>query len=90
MELLKSNFLDELKLKHLRRRNQIQVDTIGQAKNLEWLKARTGLLTASNFGQVCCAKGESSYGGLVEMFLYTNLSGIEAIEFSELMKKRNC
>lgn len=87
LEVLKDRFLEQLKKKQ-QRREQIQLETIGQAENPAWFNAKSGLLTASVFGKVCRAKSQSSYANIVNNYLYKQLTGIKAIEHGRINESK--
>lgn len=86
LELLKNNFLEPLIERH-NNRAFVERDTVGQAKNHKWFDARTGLLTASWFGQICNARSEKSYANIVQSILYKNVDNVRAIKHGKMYEQ---
>lgn len=78
-ELEKERFLGDLRERQSRHIS-IERETIGQRDCDKWKTYRYGLLTASNFGLVCCARSPESYSNIVKSILYTKLAGLKEIE----------
>ncbi|KZC06175.1 hypothetical protein WN55_07349 [Dufourea novaeangliae] len=56
-----------------KRRDAIEEESIGQAKNPRWLNYKLKLLTASNFGRVCRRRNETFCAKSVKCFVYPKL-----------------
>lgn len=64
-------------------REDIERKTVGQSNSPLWINIRLNLLTASNFGLVCCSKSATSYKNKVKQILHgsSHLRNVAAIEF---------
>lgn len=68
-------------------RLQIEEKTKTQHESSEWKRYRALMLTASNFGRVCCARSPESYTGIIKSILYTDISNLKQIAHGSFYEK---
>lgn len=85
-EFEKQKFLERLAANHAIR-NDIESKTNGQHESSDWKRFRKNMLTASNFGRVCCAKSPESFKGIVESILYKDISNLKQIAHGTFYEK---
>lgn len=66
---------------------EIERKTKGQHASSEWKQHRSLMLTASNFGRVCCSRSPESYTGIVNSILYTNISNLKQVAHGSFYEK---
>lgn len=70
-----------------RNRVQIEKDTRQQSKCEKWIEIRRNLVTASNFGLICCHRKNSSYANKVKSLLYPPMLNSLAIQHGNMYEK---
>lgn len=68
-------------------RSEIERKTKNQHACSDWNQYRALMLTASNFGRVCCARSPESYTGIVNSILYTNISNLKQVAHGSFYEK---
>lgn len=68
-------------------RLQIEADTREQSKCDKWIEIRRNLITASNFGLICCHRKNSSYKNKIKTILYPSILNTLAIQHGNLNEK---
>nr|XP_034195031.1 uncharacterized protein LOC117611204 [Osmia lignaria] len=69
------------------RRDAIEEETIGQAKNPRWLNYKSKLLTASNFGRICRRRIGTLCGNSVKSLVYPRLISAPAVQYGQECEK---
>ncbi|XP_076546922.1 uncharacterized protein LOC117610562 [Osmia lignaria lignaria] len=69
------------------RRDSIEEETIGQAKNPRWLNYKSKLLTASNFGRICRRRIGTLCGNSVKSLVYPRLISASAVQYGQECEK---
>lgn len=82
----KTKFLERLNANQAVR-IEIQEKTKSQHGSSEWKQYRSDLLTASNFGRVCCARSPQSFTGIVNSILYTDISNLKQVAHGSFYEK---
>ncbi|XP_046145924.1 uncharacterized protein LOC123989247 [Osmia bicornis bicornis] len=62
------------------RRDAVEEETIGQAKNPRWLNYKSKLLTASNFGRICRRRIGTLCGNSVKSLVYPRLISAPTVQ----------
>lgn len=78
-QLEKQKFLEDLDERQSRR-ILIERQTVAQRDSNLWKTYRHGLVTASVFGRVCCARSPASYTNIVNDILYSKLDHLGQIQ----------
>lgn len=69
------------------KRSEIENNTKSQHASSEWKQYRADMLTASNFGIVCCSRSPQSYTGIVNSILYTDIPNLKQIAHGSFYEK---
>lgn len=85
-EQLKSNHYEMLQTQQ-QNRDVLEYATRGQHENPQWHHVRRKLLTASNFGKICCRRKTTSCQNLVKSILYSPQLTNTAVEWGKRKEK---
>lgn len=77
----------DLLLENQTNRFHIEAITREQSKCEKWIEVRRNLITASNFGLICCHRKNSSYKNKIKTILYPPILNTLAIQHGNLNEK---
>lgn len=83
LEVRKTEFLNTLKTVD---RKEIEISTRNQSENQVWFQERKKRLTASNFGQICKKRKNTSCKNIVYSMLYASAPFAKSLQYGRVME----